>query len=371
MENRVKWIGMIVGIWVIIGIIIASKGALFNLSEGYPSNWIPQMYFQLSSSLTWALFTLPILWLLEKRLTNLKLRFSFLLFLLFIGLFFSLIHRYVSLWIDLSLRSIFGKSGMDQVAIFQQLFERDRINILVFLDAFLIYSLVLVILILTIFYLRSRAHEVRMAETEKLLAIGELENLKSQLYPHFLFNALNSISSLINSNKDAAINAIANLATLLRTTIERRNQPLIPLENELNFARQYMLIQQGRFKDRLKIVFDISKAALKIPVPPFTLQLLLENAIKHNLELRGGRLTIEVFGNLKNNNLSLTVRDHSKDPVVRKSKPIQTDVKNGGLGIKNLMARMEKIFGDSYSCNFIKLNDFSYEVSLIIPVQNE
>jgi sensor histidine kinase YesM len=137
-------------------------------------------------------------------------------------------------------------------------------------------------------------------ETNMSLQLAQLENLKSQLNPHFLFNSLNSIKSLTLSNVFLAREAIIELAELLRTSLDFKNVPEIFLYQEIELVEKYLMLEKIRFEERLNYSVDMSSEVLSVKIPPMAIQLLVENAIKHgiNNSKKGGYIAIS--GYIKN-----------------------------------------------------------------------
>src|SRR5262249_20803260 len=141
---------------------------------------------------------------------------------------------------------------------------------------------------------RLRDEELRASLLQSQLATAQLEALKIQLHPHFLFNTLHAISALVVKNPEGADKMIARLSDLLRMSLESAGAQEVLLEQELDFLRGYLDIQRTRFEDRLKVTMDIEPGALQALVPNMILQPLVENAIKHGIapKASGGRITI-------------------------------------------------------------------------------
>jgi hypothetical protein len=143
------------------------------------------------------------------------------------------------------------------------------------------------------FYQAAMERQTRAAQLETQLSHAELENLKSQLHPHFLFNSLHTIGILMQENVDAASHLLVCLGDLLRTALERRENE-ITLQSELEFVGKYLEIEQTRFHDRLRVHMDVPPDLLGVYVPSLALQPLVENAIKHGISVdsAAGRLEI-------------------------------------------------------------------------------
>lgn len=177
-------------------------------------------------------------------------------------------------------------------------------------------------------------------EAQMQLKIAELENLKNQLNPHFLFNALNSIRSLTLTDPKMARDATTKLSDLLRISLTYKDLKDIPFEEELNLVKDYLSLEKIRFEDRLNYSFEISKGILKALVPPMSLQLLAENAVKHGIgkEKMGGEVIVFAYKNEGNlvfgvrNTGSLTKHNSDKN-------------KRQGIGLENLRRRLELNYG--------------------------
>src|SRR5262249_20603506 len=143
----------------------------------------------------------------------------------------------------------------------------------------------------------SSQQERRTLELETRLTQANLQTLKMQLQPHFLFNTLNAISSLVHENPKAADDMIGSLSQFLRTTLDVSSKNQVSLRQELEFLDRYLEIQQARFGDRLHIDREVDSGALDALVPPLILQPLAENAIRYGIESRetGGRLAVHAL----------------------------------------------------------------------------
>ena len=139
-----------------------------------------------------------------------------------------------------------------------------------------------------------RDRKVRTAELERLLAQSRLETLRTQLHPHFLFNALNAISANVESAPRTARWMLEQLGDLLRLALDHSEDQVIPLQRELAFVDRYMKLQKVRYEDRLDVILDVDPLALQALVPTFILQPLLENAIRHGIATRSTPGQIEI-----------------------------------------------------------------------------
>ena len=148
------------------------------------------------------------------------------------------------------------------------------------------------------YYGKYRDRELRASQLEARLAEARLQALRMQLQPHFLFNTLNSISSLMYSDVEAADSMMSRLADFLRLTLESDGRAEVPLHRELEFVRRYLEIERIRFEERLRVRIDVAEGTLDVLVPSLLLQPLVENAVRHGIDRlpRGGEIAVAAAG---------------------------------------------------------------------------
>jgi two-component sensor histidine kinase len=182
--------------------------------------------------------------------------------------------------------------------------------------------------------------ERRTLELETRLSQANLQALKMQLQPHFLFNTLNAISSLVHENPQGADNMIGSLSQFLRSTLEISTRDEVPLRMEIEFVERYLEIQQTRFGDRLRIHRAVEPAVIEALVPPLILQPLVENAIRYGIESRetGGMVSIQAIR--KGDILCLEISDDGEGFSASRL------LRNGsGIGLSNTKARLQELYG--------------------------
>ncbi len=190
---------------------------------------------------------------------------------------------------------------------------------------------------------RARQQERRASALEQSLASARMAALRSQMHPHFLFNTLNSISSLIRQNRNSdAVEMIGGLSELFRESLRQDTVRVIPLSEELELAERYLAIEQTRFGDRLTVNHDIDPEAERVLVPPLLLQPLLENAIHHGVAPRpeGGR--IDIIARVANGRLCLVISNDGDAPPSPRPDGSRND---HGVGLRNTRERINAIFG--------------------------
>jgi LytS/YehU family sensor histidine kinase len=186
-------------------------------------------------------------------------------------------------------------------------------------------------------FLRGRQEELRNLRLETANREGQLANLRSQINPHFMFNALNGIRALIDEDPARAKQAITQLSAILRNAMGTVKRKTVPLGEEIDIVKAYLALEQMRFEERLQASFDVDPALEREPVPPMLLQTLVENAIKHGIAklTAGGEVRIGAHRGL--DGLVLSVSNSG----------IYTpgQVNGTGIGIANTRKRLMMIYG--------------------------
>jgi LytS/YehU family sensor histidine kinase len=193
----------------------------------------------------------------------------------------------------------------------------------------------------------SQARAVKEAQLETRLVEARLRTLEAQLHPHFLFNTLHAISSLVHTNPDSADRMISRLSDLLRLTFDRSGSPGISLQEELEFLQKYLEIEQTRFQDRLSVRFDIDPDTLDAEVPRLILQPLVENAIKHGLSPQPGSGTVQIASQHRGDTLWIEVSDNG----VGLSAGARARLRSG-IGLTNTRDRLECLYGPAHRIEF-------------------
>jgi len=199
----------------------------------------------------------------------------------------------------------------------------------------------------------------RAARLKVSLTEARLDALKTQLNPHFLFNTLNSISSLMYTDTEAADRMMTRLSDLLRSTIHNNGAQEVTLREELEFVDRYLEIEKIRFEERLRVRIDVEPAALDGLVPAFSLQPLVENAVRHGIGPleSGGSLAIE--GRRANGRLVVRITDDGAGP---REQPIRE-----GIGLTNTRARLDELYGGAASLQTGNGNGGGFFVELAVP----
>ena len=192
----------------------------------------------------------------------------------------------------------------------------------------------------------------------------ELNNLKSQLNPHFIFNALNSIRALVDENPMKSKNAITQLSNILRNSLISDKKRLTKFEDELNTVKDYLSLESIRFEERLVTKFEIHPDSYEFLVPPLMLQTLVENGIKHGISRlkEGGIIYLKTF--ISDSQLKVQIRNSGQ--LKEGSDDIQVDDKPG-LGLKNTRKRLKLLYGDEAYLKIFNETDNIVVTELVIP----
>jgi two-component system LytT family sensor kinase len=203
-------------------------------------------------------------------------------------------------------------------------------------------------------YNKSLKYEASMIEIE-------LNNLKNQLNPHFIFNALNSIRALVDENQIKSKQAINQLSNILRNSLTFEKKGLTKFEDEMKIVRDYLGLESIRFEERLKIEIDIHPNSNNFLVPPFMVQTLVENGIKHGISklTQGGIIQVKTLAD--KNRLKIQIRNsgHMVNGTRR--------TKTGGTGIANTKHRLKLLYGDEASFRIVNENNNFVLTEIIIP----
>ena len=233
----------------------------------------------------------------------------------------------------------------------------------------LVYLLVAFCSLLVIYYQKSITDreqryllDLEVKALEKQLVSAQLDTLKSQIRPHFLFNALHSIASLIRKKElDKATETLAILSDLLRATLKNQDKNLISLEEEVELTQKYLEIERIRFGQNLKVDFNLSEASSKVLVPAFILQPLVENCFKHAFKDRNtGTLSIDT--QIDKSHLHLSINDNGE------GLKLHSDDSGSHLGIKNVKLRLNMLYKNAASLLLQSNPEGGTTVSLTIPI---
>jgi len=223
-------------------------------------------------------------------------------------------------------------------------------------------SLVWALIYFSIHYLQNyKKTEIESLIWEAAVKDYELKTLKSQLNPHFMFNAMNSIRALIEEDPENAKVALTKLSNILRYSLKMDRAESVPLGEEMETVKDYLDLEKIRFEERLKYELNIGKAASFVEIPPMMVQTLVENGIKHGLSKITSGGEININSKIENSLLSIEIRNngHIEDDALKNSK---------GFGINNTKHRLNLLFGERASFSLTNENGGKVLAKLIIPI---
>jgi len=231
----------------------------------------------------------------------------------------------------------------------------------------LIIALLIVIAVHALLYYQSfRASELAQSSLKTDLAQAQLRALKMQLHPHFLFNTLHSISSLVLEDPPKANSMIARLGDFLRLTVDNSDQQLVTLKEETEFLRCYLDIEQVRFGDRLTVTFELEPQTLSAQVPHLILQPMVENAIQHAIAPRSARGHINIEAKRLNSLLRVAISDNGPGISSNANLPWKQ-----GVGLTNVRTRLQQIYGPDFRFELMNTNGGGLTAVMEIPFERE
>jgi sensor histidine kinase YesM len=213
-------------------------------------------------------------------------------------------------------------------------------------------------------YRLAQAQQLAAAELQTRLAQAQLENLRLQVQPHFLFNTLNTISSVMYEDVHAADAMITQLSDLLRLTLHASRSHEIPLAEELEIARLYMDLMQKRFENKLRVSYAVDPSLNDSLVPQLILQPLLENSLRHGMKSGSSAMEISVAAQRENGSLILRVADNGSG--LRETDPSR--VFGRGLGLSNIRDRLVQLYGERQQFSIANQPSGGAEVTLRVPL---
>jgi len=348
------WLRVLVAFafWTLLGLAFASQFYFSSAQFGNPVSWSRALAYSLADWWVFAALSAPAVWLahrvpIERPRRGRAAALHVVASVLF-SLGYMLVRGAIATWQSPS--ATFSQS-------FNALFFKTwHFNLLV-------YWVIITVSLAFAYARKLRERELRAAELEKRLTEARLQALQMQLNPHFLFNTLHAISSLMHRDVEAADRMLVKLGDLLRRALDTSDTQEVTLREELEFLRSYAEIEQARFGERLKIELNIAPDTLDAFVPNLLLQPLVENAIKHGIEphARAGR--VEVRATRAGDKLNLEVRDNGGG------------LPNGaiveGIGLSNTRIRLEQLYGAAQQFRVANAEAGGVLVTASIPFRTE
>ncbi len=209
--------------------------------------------------------------------------------------------------------------------------------------------------------MRREEHE-QFLRLRNELQVTQLNALKKQLRPHFLFNTLNTVSALMDDNVNDARKVLSRLGQLLRMTLDKTQRDMVTLDHELDYIGNYLDIESIRFRDRLKVTYEIDDDLRSAEVPSMVLQPLVENAIKHGPDAMTDRVDITIRAASRNGRIELEVADNGKG-----CDDVNKAMEHGGIGLRNVRERVRLLYDDQATFTIVSPKGQGFYAKLSLP----
>ncbi|MBI2430229.1 MAG: histidine kinase [Ignavibacteriales bacterium] len=351
---KIKFLHIVIG-WALFAVVITVLMALVHPPGNNAFNIISEFKWESAFALVWIPAT-PFVLGISKRFSvsgNKKIRNGIILSV--VGMTLSVVQCFAHSLIAFGLNMGAGEYTT-AVMLYSFYYNIDKMLI--------VYCVLVVFQQALTYYEEMQQKEVKASQLQAQLSEAQMQALKMQLQPHFLFNTLNAIVTLIHKNPDLAEEMIVRLSNFLRLTLEVSGKQCVTLKEELDFVNAYIDIEQVRFDGKLTYRQSVSNEMLDAQVPILVLQPLVENAIKHGISRYEDAHSIEISAQRSNGTLQLSVIDDGM--------PSGTTAKffgNTGIGLQNTKARLETMYGKDAAMTLSANLPRGLRVDLTIPYQ--
>jgi signal transduction histidine kinase len=362
--HRLRASAIILAAWTAVALLVATQVHVRSLSTDAPYRWLPLLLFELCYWYAWAALTPLIIRAAEllplergRRVVNLTLHaiLSVALGLAMTAYFAWLVRlfvepgqpdhgrtlgqtymKYFSIGFHFDILLYWAVLGVGMAVTYQALF-RERSE-------------------------RAARLQIEASELQARLARAQLDALRVQIQPHFLFNTLHAVSSLMDEDVRMARRMLSRLSDLLRLTLEKRDRQEVSLQEELEMVDCYLEIEKTRFEDRLSVQREIDPESLQAEVPMLILQPIVENAIRHGIARRSEPGRISIRSSVENGKLRLEVTDNGPGIPQKHLAALEF-----GLGLSNVRSRLERTYGSSSRLELGGAPKRGLRVALIFP----
>lgn len=336
-------------IWTGVAIFTATQWYLGSLAAGRDVSWWLTWSYSIRSSAVWALLT-PLIYMVV-RFTGFRISAPWPALGIYLLAGLAIAGAHCVIFTPLQWLMAPREPGVAFTGLLLRLLaDKLYMNLLVF-------SIVVAVLLALQAYRDLRERELQAAELQTRLAEAEISALRAQLQPHFLFNTLNAISALVESQPVRAKRLVARLGDLLRISIERHRGQTTTLKDELIFCRAYVAIEKARLGRRLRVLEAISPDSLSARIPALLLQPLIENSIKHGIAPKRGQGTIHVKAAVENKTLHLTISDDG----------IGTEHIVEHVGLGNARDRLRQLYGSKHRFEIANAPGSGFTVTIAVP----
>ena len=364
-----RWLNWsaVFGFWAFAGLILAGSQYVTYLYVGRRAPFGSLLFFNLSSMSVWAALN-PLVIALARRFPFERRQLPRNL-LVHVPASFVVLALYTTLYVPL--HWLYGVQITDpgrEGARLATLGELYKFNLTYDLTTKLVlYWGTLIAFLALALYRKYHGERLRAAELQTQLAQAQLQALKMQLQPHFLFNTLNAIAVLIYRAPQAAEQMVTQLSEMLRISLDRVGVEEVTLRQELGFLEKYLEIERTRFQDRLRVDIRVGPGALGACVPNMILQPIVENAVRHGIAPRSEGGHIEITARREDGLLHIAVSDDGRgtdegaDALARK----------GGVGLANTRERLARLYGEQHRFALRSSAGLGMTVTITFPYREE
>jgi two-component system, LytTR family, sensor kinase len=359
-SSRCIWIALT---WLSFGLVDAMQTVFVMRAEGMHHAWGKLFLTSVLSWLPWALAT-PVIMRLGQRFAPVKSSSIVTWLAHFAG--FAAIALASSAWLawlDSLLNPFAYVSGPGRFGYL--LFDRFYNGIF---SSLLLYAAILAVNYLLDSRARLAYQETETARLNEQLAKAQLDALRRQIEPHFLFNTLNAVTGLVREGRnETAVSMIAELSDFMRRVLTDSTRQEVPLGEEMEFAQKYLEIQKVRFVERLQLSVEVPSELLLAQVPTLILQPMVENAIKHGIAKRAQGGSVRISASRSDGTLTLAVYNDGPGLPASGETSYPESRSHPGIGISNMRTRLRSLYGDRFKLKLENQEPGGVEVSVSVP----
>ncbi len=340
-----------IGMWTVLSLLTGWQYRIFDQQMNIPSTLFDMLLLAESRGFAFAMLTPPIFYLARRSINEVSNRGRYVLLYCLGVVPFMLLYAFIRWAVlppwDVSLQQYVPRSAHGPLELIRTGFA----------DQITIYIAIVVAAHAYQYFEKVRRQNLERYEFQRALAASELQALKNQLHPHFLFNTLHGISTLVDTDQNKAKAMVVKLSTLLRRTLEHSGSDLIPLSEELTLAQEYLDLEKMRLGPRLTVVWSIDAGSKNVLVPQLLLQPLIENAVRHGAACSRDGGWVEITAHKQGGTLELRV---SNSIGTRRTSGI-------GVGLKNTEGRLRNLYADEATFSFIETVDHTAVAIVVLP----
>lgn len=350
------------GFWIIVALYFILQNYIESLPSGREFPLLGYSIHQICNFSLWAILT-PIILVFYRKIELDKSIIKKLSLIIVFGFSLSLIHSFAHNIISLSLRSRIVDANFSQYLFPDKIFQ---IGIASTFNSFTTYILLIAGVYSFHIMNKNREQETLNAKLEATISQVKLQTLKGQLHPHFLFNTLNSISSLIIINPDHAQKMLIKLSALLRYTLDHDKNQFALVKDEIDVTKKYLDIEKMRLGERLVYQLNVDERVMNAELPFLLLQPLVENSIVHGISPKRAHGKINVSIKEEKKRLKILVSDNGQAPNV-----IDDSLFEQGLGLSITRKRLEEAYPTDHDIKVSRNSENGLDVSIMIPLNRQ